>query len=81
MIQDRRENRRAATNFPAHIHTDNGKRISCTLGDRSAFGALLTVVDALGLPDTFTVIVGHSGEIRDVRVAWRQPDRLGVTFA
>jgi hypothetical protein len=49
--------------------------------DRSASGVLLKVAEALGLPESFTLIVGHSGEIRDVRVAWRQPDRLGVTFA
>ena len=53
----------------------------CTLTDRSASGALLKVVGAANLPDAFTLIVGHSGEIRDVRVSWRQPDRLGVTFA
>ncbi|QGY05558.1 PilZ domain-containing protein [Methylobacterium mesophilicum SR1.6/6] len=81
MSQDRRESLRAATSFPAHILTDNGRRVSCTLADRSASGALLTVAGALGLPDTFTLIVGHSGEIRDVRVAWRQTDRLGVMFA
>lgn len=80
MTQDRRENLRAATSFPAHILTDKG-RVPCTLADRSASGVLLKVTDALDLPETFTLVVKHSGEIRDVRVAWRQPDRLGVTFA
>lgn len=81
MSQDRRESLRAATSFPAHILTDGGRRMPCTLTDRSASGALLKVVGAANLPDAFTLIVGHSGEIRDVRVSWRQPDRLGVTFA
>jgi hypothetical protein len=78
---NRSENLFAATSFPAYILTNTGKRVSCTLADRSASGALLKVAGAIGLPDAFTLIVGHSGEIRDVRVAWRQPDRLGVTFA
>ncbi|GJE53185.1 hypothetical protein GOFOIKOB_6261 [Methylobacterium tardum] len=81
MPQDRRESLRAATNFPAHILTDGGRRTPCTLAERSASGALLKVVSAASLPDAFTLIVGHSGEIRDVRVDWRQSDRLGVTFA
>ncbi|MCJ2020562.1 PilZ domain-containing protein [Methylobacterium sp. E-065] len=81
MSQDRRESLLLATSFPAHILTANGRRLSCTLADRSVAGAQLKVLGANGLPDTFTLIVGHSGEIRDVRVAWRQADRVGVTFA
>jgi hypothetical protein len=78
---DRRESLRSAMDLPAHILGANGSRVPCTVIDRSASGLMLAVGEALGLPESFTLIVGQSGEIRDVRVAWRQPDRLGVTFA
>ena len=81
MNRNRRESLRSATTFPAQILGDNGRRVSCTVIDRSTLGVTLKVADALGLPEAFTLIVGHSSEIRDVQVTWRQHDSIGVMFA
>ncbi|MGH1592248.1 PilZ domain-containing protein [Methylobacterium phyllosphaerae] len=80
MDQDRRERLRSTTKLPAQIVAEKGQRITCTVGDCSDSGALIKVTSALSLPDAFTLVIGHHGEIQDVRVAWRKTDRLGVTF-
>ncbi|MGU3668392.1 PilZ domain-containing protein [Methylobacterium sp. A49B] len=79
-MPDRRESRREATSLLVHVLTTRG-RMPCTMVDRSERGAQLKVLNPFDLPETFTLVIKESGEIRDVHVTWRQHNSIGVMFA
>lgn len=80
MTQDFTDSRREATILLVYVLTTRG-RMPCTMVGRSEGGAELKVLNPHDIPETFTLVVKHSGEIRDVQVTWRQRDSIGVMFA
>jgi PilZ domain-containing protein len=57
-----------------------GAGIDCTVRNISATGAALDVASPVGIPKTFTLVVGGFLR-RQCDVEWRKPRRIGVKFA
>ncbi len=51
----------------------------CTIRNMSEKGALL-VVNTIGIPDEFTLVIKPEMIKRPCRVAWRSADKIGVRF-
>ena len=54
--------------------------IDCAIRDLSQTGAKLTCADPAAVPDEFRLVVLADMQMRDVKVAWRKPDLIGVHF-
>jgi hypothetical protein len=54
--------------------------IDCTIRNLSETGARLQVPTTVAIPDKFTLVDAHGGTRRDVTVAWRKDDLVGVRF-
>jgi hypothetical protein len=54
--------------------------IDCIIRDVSATGAKLLCGDPTAVPNEFRLVVLADGTMRDVKVAWRRPDQVGVHF-
>ena len=53
--------------------------VDCTIRNMSEKGALL-VVNPVGIPDEFTLVIKPEMIKRPCRVAWRSADKIGVRF-
>lgn len=62
------------------VFNGNSSVLDCLMRDVSAGGARLTCDQVAQLPDTFQLVFLTEREMRDVRVAWRKPNELGVAF-
>lgn len=51
----------------------------CVIRNMSDTGALL-VVNPVGIPDEFTLVIKPEMRKRACRVAWRSADKIGVRF-
>ncbi len=58
----------------------NQSVIDCVMRDISLGGARLSCGQAMQLPEHFLLVFMAEREMRDVRVAWRKHDQLGVAF-
>ena len=54
--------------------------IDCTIRDLSQTGAKIVCADPAVVPDEFRLVVLVDMVMRDVKVAWRKPDLIGVHF-
>ena len=54
--------------------------VSCTVRNVSESGACLSVATTIGIPDDFDLVIEPEKEGRPCHVAWKQENRLGVTF-
>ena len=54
--------------------------VDCTIRNLSETGARLRVPTTVTIPDRFALLDGQSGKRRDVTVAWRKGDEIGVHF-
>lgn len=54
--------------------------IDCTIRDLSQTGAKIVCADPAVVPDEFRLVVLVDMVMRDVKVAWRKPDQIGVHF-
>jgi hypothetical protein len=59
---------------------DNRSVIDCVMRDLSVGGARLTCRQAALLPERFQLVFMTERDMRDVRVAWRGIDEIGVQF-
>lgn len=59
---------------------ENRSVIDCVMRDVSAGGARLSCRQAALLPGQFQLVFMAEREMRDVRVAWRGIDEIGVAF-
>ena len=57
-----------------------GGAIDCTVRNRSSTGAAIEVINQMGIPEKFTLVVPHEGLHLPCHVAWRKGYRIGVTF-
>jgi c-di-GMP-binding flagellar brake protein YcgR len=62
------------------IILENLSSLSCQLRDLSDTGAKLIVANGMILPKTFRLFITADNSIRDVEVAWRKTDSVGVHF-
>ncbi len=58
----------------------NRSVIDCVMRDVSVGGARLACRQAALFPDRFQLVFMNEREMRDVRVAWRGIDEIGVQF-
>ncbi len=54
--------------------------IDCTVRDVSETGAKLLCADPGAIPNEFRLVFASDRVMRDVKVAWRRPEMLGVHF-
>ena len=54
--------------------------IDCTVRDLSETGAKLLCPDPGAIPNEFRLVTTADRTMRDVKVAWRRPDMVGVHF-
>jgi hypothetical protein len=57
-----------------------GNGVECTVRNLSSSGAALDVVDPIGLPPSFTLVIETDQFIRRCRPVWRSTKRIGVAF-
>jgi hypothetical protein len=57
-----------------------GSKIDCAVHDLSLGGAKLEVDSHTGIPDTFDLLMAHTGKQR-CHVVWRKEGRIGVAFS
>jgi hypothetical protein len=62
------------------IFNANQSVIDCVMRDVSYGGARLACANAAQLPPRFALVFLAEREMRDVRVAWRKFDEVGVQF-
>lgn len=62
------------------VFNANQSVLDCVMRDVSLGGARLHCTQAMQLPEQFQLIFMAEREMRDVRVAWRKHDQLGVAF-
>ena len=79
-MEERRSELRRRALLPGKILLSSGGAIDCLLRDRSPSGARLRVESVIGIPESFTLEITQSRELRPARVAWRKPGELGITF-
>ncbi len=54
--------------------------IDCAILDFSTGGACILLPDAVRVPDTFELAVDPGGERYFCHVAWKMPNKIGVSF-
>lgn len=62
------------------VFNSNSSVVDCVMRDISLGGARLACAQATHLPDTLILVFPAEREMRDVRVAWRSVNELGVSF-
>ena len=62
------------------VFNANQSVLDCVMRDISLGGARLSCGQAMRLPEHFQLVFMAEREMRDVRVAWRKHDQLGVAF-
>ena len=62
------------------VFNSNGSVVDCVMRDISEGGARLACDQATHLPEAFVLVFPAEREMRDVRVAWRKVNELGVAF-
>jgi hypothetical protein len=57
-----------------------GAGIDCTVRNHSETGAALEVVNVVGIPTEFSLVIRSDNINRNCRVVWRKMNRIGVAF-
>jgi hypothetical protein len=79
MVERRQTARRTALK-EGTIAFNRGGGISCIIRNISSEGACLEVVNPIGIPDAFVLVIQSEGMKRPCEVMWRRGRRLGVAF-
>jgi PilZ domain len=78
------EQRRAAKRMrvlkSAKLILDDMRSIDCAVRDISSTGAKVLIVSGNNLPDKFRLFMVADSTIRDVEIAWKRHDMIGVNF-
>lgn len=78
-MDDRRTNARVPVLVAGELRLRNGLAFPCRVRDLSRGGALIVFPQADKLPKRFFLRIG-SAEPREIVVAWRGADEVGVQF-
>ena len=78
-MSDKRTKQRQRVLKAAKIVINHGGVIDCTIRDISENGACLRVTTALGIPQSFVLILNETTR-RPCRVKWRKATQIGVEF-
>ena len=78
-MNDKRTKQRQRVLKAAKIVINHGGMIDCTIRDISENGACLRVTTALGIPESFVLILNETTR-RPCRVKWRKTTQIGVEF-
>ena len=62
------------------VFNANSSVLDCIMRDLSEGGARLSCAQAWQLPERFSLVLVAERALRDVRVAWRSLNELGVAF-
>jgi 2-succinyl-5-enolpyruvyl-6-hydroxy-3-cyclohexene-1-carboxylate synthase len=65
----------------AKIVLDDWRALDCTLRDVSETGAKIIVSSTGNIPEKFRLFFASDNTIRDVKIAWKQHNMLGVHFS
>ncbi|MBX9775751.1 MAG: PilZ domain-containing protein [Xanthobacteraceae bacterium] len=76
----RRKSRRRGFQYPAKVVGPDAVQWDGFIVDISDTGAQIEVVDAQGIPDAFSLLIGQGAVKRICQLVWRSGDRLGVKF-
>jgi hypothetical protein len=57
-----------------------GGGIDCTVRNMSSSGARIEVVNPVGLPDAFTLVISGDQFMRRCRPVWSNANHVGVAF-
>lgn len=80
IVEKRKFQRRRVLKRGKVLFQDHTSLLDCTIRDLSEGGARLIIDHAITLPAEFRLVNVSDGETRDVRVAWRRGDQVGVGF-
>lgn len=80
MDEKRKTPRRRVLKEGKIVFADGMRVFDCTIRDMSEDGARLLIANTVGLPDSFQLYEKSSGMLYPARVAWRQPNSIGVAF-
>ena len=64
----------------AKLILDDMRSIDCAVRDISATGAKVLIGSSNNLPATFRLFMVSDSTIRDVEIAWKRHDMIGVNF-
>jgi PilZ domain len=64
----------------AKLVLDDMRAIDCAVRDISTTGAKVLIGSSNNLPDKFRLFMVADGTIRDVEIAWKRHDMVGVNF-
>jgi hypothetical protein len=79
-MKDRRRSARLRSYLGGRIDFAWNGAMDCLVRNTSSEGALLTFSNTLSVGDTFDLTIPRQGRTRRVRMAWRQPEAMGVRF-
>jgi hypothetical protein len=57
-----------------------GVTIDCTARNLSEAGAALEVINSVGIPSEFILVLSQSGVRRSCHAVWRSQTKIGVVF-
>jgi two-component system chemotaxis response regulator CheY len=78
-MSDKRATQSRRVLKPAKIALNRGGGIDCTIRDISEDGACLGVASALGIPESFNLVLDDK-TLRRCRLKWRKERQIGVEF-
>ena len=78
--EQRRVAKRMRVLKSAKLILDDMRSIDCAVRDISATGAKVLIGSSNNLPDKFRLFMVADSTIRDVEIAWKRHDMIGVNF-
>ncbi|MGH1350331.1 MAG: PilZ domain-containing protein [Methyloligellaceae bacterium] len=79
--EEQREDRRSRTFLGGKILLNqDGSVIDCLVRNKSDKGCQVIVESQHGIPDSFELKIGTTGERLQCTVAWRRHDKIGLEF-
>jgi 2-succinyl-5-enolpyruvyl-6-hydroxy-3-cyclohexene-1-carboxylate synthase len=78
--EQRRVAKRMRVLKSAKLILDDMRAIDCAVRDISATGAKVLIGSSNNLPDKFKLFMVSDSTIRDVEIAWKRHDMIGVNF-
>jgi PilZ domain len=78
--EQRRVAKRMRVLKSAKLILDDMRAIDCAVRDISATGAKVLIGSSNNLPDTLKLYMVSDSTIRDIEIAWKRHDMIGVNF-
>jgi hypothetical protein len=78
--EQRRVAKRMRVLKSAKLVLDDMRSIDCAVRDISATGAKVLIGSSNNLPEKFRLFMVADSTIRDVEIAWKRHDMIGVNF-